>query len=386
MSQTMIRKLVAVLAALCLTLGVAACGSDNDSGTENSSGATAETSGNNAEAAAVVEKAKTPPTWQGPKDSPPPAKDKFVIDIPCTQAAIGCKRPGDAFLEAAKVMGWKTQLIDPAGDPKKVQSAMRQAISLGADAVFVTGTPLSAFSGVVPALKKAGVKLISMSGTEAKPKDPNGWDAVINNDYVLDTPPIAAYIATHSGGKANVLLINDSEFPQVDHGIQSMKTDLAKYCPDCKVAGEMDFSIVDIATTFPTRVKAELQAHPDVDWVYAPYDFAGTFVATAIKQMGKAGKIKVVGIDGNPQNIQNIKDGVQAVTVARSTEWVGWAAVDQVNRIFQGQPTVDDADGYQGEGYARKLIDKDNLPADVAAPWTGDVDFRSEYRKIWGIK
>src|SRR6516225_8182084 len=51
------------------------------------------------------------PTWMGPTSSPPIAKGKFVISIPCAEAAIGCSRPGDAFLEAAKVMGWKTQLI-----------------------------------------------------------------------------------------------------------------------------------------------------------------------------------------------------------------------------------------------------------------------------------
>lgn len=340
---------------------------------------------------AMVTAAMAPPTWNGPKSSPPPAKDKFVVSIPCMQAAVGCSRPGDAFLEAAKVLGWKTLLIDPAGDPAKLQSAFKQTIALKADGFFSAGTTIAQVQNVLPLVKKAGIKVATQTGNLSKPS-PKGFDAVINIDYEQRSPALAAWVTKNSGGKAKLLLVNDSEFDDVNNGYHAFKSEIAKICPDCEIVEEIDFSIVDVATTLSARVKAALLANPKINYVYGPYGFATTYLNQAVVQAGLKGKVITVSCDGNPQNLQAIKDGIQGASAAISFEWVGWAAADQLNRLFNGQPRwgADQPKGskqwYGNENVGIRLFDKTNLPEDVTKVWTGDVDFRAKYKKIWGIK
>jgi ribose transport system substrate-binding protein len=326
------------------------------------------------------------PAWHGPTSSPKPAKNIFVIDIPCAQSAVGCARPGNGFLAAAKAMGWRTQLIDPEGDPQKVQAAVQQAIQLHANAVFMPG---GAIATVGPELmakaRAAGVEMVTMGGSD-QTVSPTTWSVNVNNDYNETSPALAAYVTAHSAGKAQVLTINDSEFPEVDSGYKTFKSDLAAWCAKCSVAAELNLSIANLQTTFPAQVQSVLQAHPNINWIYVGYDFIGTQVITAVNQLGLASKIHLVGADGNPQNLEAIKSGnVEVASYARGYDWVGWVAVDELNRIYNHQPLVKDAQGWESEYFPQQLIDSSNLPADVAANWDAGIDYQAQYKKLWGI-
>ncbi|MFG2730412.1 sugar ABC transporter substrate-binding protein [Streptomyces canus] len=338
-----------------------------------------------AKAQSRLDAAMQAPSWTPPKDSPKPAKNKFVISIPCSEAAVGCARPGDAFIKAAKTLGWRTQLIDPAGDPKKMQAALKQALQLDADGVYMAGGSVEAIGAdLLRQMRAAGVQMF-VHGGDNQPLGPKAWSGIMNNDYGQTAPVLADYVAKDSGGDAKVLLVNNSEFPEVNSGVKAFAKTLPEVCPSCKIEKQLDFSIADIQTTFPSRVKAMLQANPDINYIYAPYDFASTQMSTAIGQAGLTGKVKIVGADGNPQNLQALKDGTQAASYARPWELIGWAVADQMNRVFNGEPTVNDARGFQTEDYPMQLLDKSNLPKDVTAPWNAGTDYQAAYKKLWGI-
>ena len=371
-------RLSLAAAALVMALTATACSSTADTASTAAGGSV-----DTAKLQKIVDAAMKTPTWQGPTSAPKPAKGKFVIDIPCAQSAVGCSRPGDAFLAAAKELGWRTQMIDPAGDPQKLQAAFQQAMQLGADGIFAPGASKTQVGNLLPKLRKAGIKLITMAGDLDKPS-PTTWDATMQNDYGPYAEVLAAYVALKDP-KAKVLVVNDSEYPQVDSGFKAFKKALAADCPTCSVGATLDFSIVDLQTTFPQQVKAALQAHPDITWVYAPYDFATVQINQAILQAGLVGKVKSVGTDANPQNLQALAQGEgQTASYARSDEWVGYAAADQMNRLFHGQK-IWGTDGFGGENYGIQLIDKSNLPSDTKTVWDGGYDFRSRYRTLWGL-
>lgn len=330
------------------------------------------------------------PVWLGPTSSPAIAKDKFVIDIPCAQAAIGCSRPGDAFLEAAKLMGWKTQLIDPAGDPNKLQSAVKTAIQQGADGIFFPGGSLSALGDTFQQAKDAGVVMITMAG-EGNPVGPDAWDAQIYENTLDYGKAFAAYI-TGDDPEARILVVNNAEFPEIDAQQKSFLSVIPEYCPKCEVVRKIDYSIVNIATTMPQQVKAALQADPTINWIVGPYDFASNYIAQAVNEVGKRDSVKLISWGGHPQNMQFIKEGnVQAATVAVAEEWQGYAAADQMNRLFNGEPYWKDTPHNHGtelgsENYAEQIVDATNLPDDISKNWNSNVEFKSKYLEIWGLK
>jgi ribose transport system substrate-binding protein len=97
---------------------------------------------------------------------------------------------------------------------------------------------------------------------------------------------------------------------------------------------------------------------------------------------GVQGSINGAGFDCNAENIGLIRDGkVQVVCIADPRDWEAWAATDNLNRLIQGQPAVD-------QKIPVRLFDKDNVKdfteTDSAQGWQGGFDYKGEYKKLWG--
>ena len=389
------RGLIAL--ALVAALGSAGCGSSKSSGGGSSSTPAAATgtaagqtsansggSGGTAAAQAWLNKMMAPPKWNGPKSSPPIAKNKFVIDIPCSQAALGCSRQGNAFIDAAKTLGWKTQLIDPAGDPQKLQQAFQEAIQEHANGIFAPGGNAHTLGPWLQRAKQAGIKVVDLSGVQQTAGPGKLWDANILETNNLYARTDAAYIAVHSGGKAKVLSINDSEYAEINAQTQEFQHWLKVYCPGCQIVSNMNLSIVNVSTTFPQQVQATLKANPQINWVMTPYDYVTIYVVQAIDQAGLKGKVNVVGWGGHPQNLGFIKaNNGEVATVAVGLEWAGYAAADQMNRMFDNKPLWGGPSST--ENYGQELIDKSNLPSNTSAFWDGGVNYAAHYKAIWGV-
>lgn len=66
-----------------------------------------------------------------------------------------------------------------------------------------------------------------------------------------------------------------------------------------------------------------MESHSNLKAIYTVDSFGGQGVGTAVKAAGKAGKIKVVAIDAEPQEIQLMKQGVIQALVAQQPYYVG---------------------------------------------------------------
>ncbi|WP_238558643.1 hypothetical protein [Paraburkholderia phenoliruptrix] len=57
--------------------------------------------------------------------------------------------------------------------------------------------------------------------------------------------------------------------------------------------------------------------------------------------------------------------------------------IDNLNRLMQGQPTVN-------QGIPVRLFDKTNISTlsdyEMSHGWQGGYDFRAAYRKLWGMQ
>ena len=96
-----------------------------------------------------------------------------------------------------------------------------------------------------------------------------------------------------------------------------------------------------------------LQAHPDVDGVFAEND---EMALGAIKALGaKAGKsVKVVGFDGTPDGLKAVKDGTLYASVAQQPEGAraGWPCRTRC-RAAKGEKVDQHGEG-AGEGGHRE--------------------------------
>ena len=97
-----------------------------------------------------------------------------------------------------------------------------------------------------------------------------------------------------------------------------------------------------------------LQAHPDVDTVFACNDIMALGAIEAIAAANRSGKIRVLGFDAIDDARKAITDGRMAATVAQYPDEMGRAAIEAAVKAMKGEPVPADI------GVRIGLITRDN--------------------------
>jgi ribose transport system substrate-binding protein len=367
-----LRWLTPTIATAAL-LAVSGCGGDDNKANSGGSSTNGSASAVPAELAQLVKQGSgTISKWPGPTEGPVAPGGKFIVSIPCARVAYGCARIDDGVKAAAKVLGWRVLSVDAKGNPDTANQAIQQAIDQKADGIVVGALDPALIKEAIAKARKAGIPVVDP--VAAREPSPTG----INHDIKIHGDKqgklLGAYIAVASGGKAQVGIMDDKEFPHQALRTGGIKDSLSQ-CGGCKIVGESDFVVTDIGTQLGPKSQAFLQANPSIDWLDVAFDAAASDVVIANQQAG-AKKVNIVSMDGNPQNLDFIEQGKQTATVAAPLDWAGWAAVDNLNRIISGQqPTEDD-------GIPSRLVTKDNV-ADFRKNGFGPVDYEARYTELW---
>ena len=85
-----------------------------------------------------------------------------------------------------------------------------------------------------------------------------------------------------------------------------------------------------------------LQAHPEVDTVFACNDMMALGAVEAIRAAGKTGSIKVVGFDAVDDARKAITEGTMVASVAQFPEEMGRVAVENAVHALRGEPLTAD--------------------------------------------
>jgi ribose transport system substrate-binding protein len=362
-----------------LTLAVALVTTAGCSGGSNGASA----SGNSDEAAANAAtaqervKAEQADVTSGvPTEGPAAVADKFVVMIPCAEASEGCAQPARGAKEAAELLGWRVQIIDGGGTADTQAAAVRQAVTLHADGVITFAIDPKTIQGAVQEARAAGIKVLAQSTNKtdlvdfSDIPDAEGWKA--SGSYLAD------YAIAKTDGNVRALVLHDTGFETMIQRHAAF-VDQLKACSTCEILDEQQFTFADLATSVPQTVQQMAQTNPDFNVIYIDYDYAVSSVLQGLKAIGRDDVI-VLGSDGTSSAIQCIREDCgQTATTAFALDWAGWADIDILNRIFAG------TDPQGGAGALRvKLVDK-AIAQGIDGLWDGDFDFRSAYRKLWGV-
>lgn len=118
-----------------------------------------------------------------------------------------------------------------------------------------------------------------------------------------------------------------------DQRQQGFEEEIKKY-PNIKYLG-VDFNNDD-PTTAASQTAAKIQANPDLAGIFGTNLFSAEGAATAIKEAGKSGKIKVVGFDAGPQQVKDLRDSVVDVLIAQHPYDIGYTATKMAVEYLNG--------------------------------------------------
>jgi ribose transport system substrate-binding protein len=383
---------VAVIAA-----ALGACGSSNKSSsstqsTKNAAGTTTLPKAADSWVQPFLAKSYAGTDSALPTSGPPAAKGKTVWILSCSQSAPGCAVPAQAAAQAAKAIGWQAKVLDGKFDPTVWNTLVRSAAAAKPDALILDAVDCAAVQSSLNAAKQAGVKIFGFysfdcndSYSKGKPEfdgqiDYKPWKSYadfVENQFARSQ---AAYAIAKTGGKAQVIQPYETDVA-VAHHIADGYDRWLSTCTSCKVF-KVPFTGADlIAGKLQAKLAAALSRYPQANVVAAPYDATILLgVGPAVAQARASGrKLLLTGGEGLAPNIALIKKGLQNFAAGNPAAWVGWAAIDGVNRMFNGQPQVP-------EGLGSGAIDAThNMP--TATPYydgnSKSQDYRAIYKKIW---
>jgi ribose transport system substrate-binding protein len=379
------RKLGAVAFLCLIAVLVAACGGGGSS-TGGGDGSTEEGGGGSeggydkAAVEKILKEAQAPAKWTGPKEPDPAVAGKTVALIPVTRGPENVEHLNKAAAEAAAKLGWKTIEIDGKGTPQGWSEAINAAILKHVDAVFLGAIAPTTILNPLRQLKEAGIAALDW-GTVEEPSE-ELWIGNVGYDIPREAEVIAASIAKETNGEAKLLLVEDKEFHDGTERTKFFLEDFKKLCPGCEIVEETEMQIAEVETKLAPKIVGVLQANPEINAIFAPFDDTVPPMVQAIKQVNDP-DIKIFSRNGIQQSMEFIRNGEgQVATVASPAPWQAWAAMDALNRYWSGKKIDEEV----LKSDPLKLYTKANAlqPGEY---WTGDEgEFEKHYEELWGLK
>jgi len=369
---------------------LAACG-----GSEGSDGSDGKSSAGDAKSSAALDAQFKGDEGAPPTSAPKPATGKTVYWLSCGQSTQSCASFAAAGKEAAEAIGWNFKVVDGnLNQANGYANAMRTAIAAKPDAIIQDAFSCASDQPQLQQAKKLGIPVIGVetvdcSDAKIGPKlftiDMVYSDKYKNNQewWTGWGEWAAGYIAADSGGKAKIITSPGKGDPQFDFYNGGFDKTLDAKCADCSVVEEVSWTVADLAPNGPwvTGLRNALIKHRDANYVWFPFDSNAVESGGAKAVLQAGSKAKVLAGIGNGPALDLIRNGqLHGESVARSSDWVSWAAIDQINRHLNGEESVP-----QGLGFIS--IDKGhNMPEKAGEAYTTSVDFRSLYKKAWGVE
>jgi len=390
-------RLTALAAVAGLSLLTACGGGDAAAGSGGSSTDSALVT----EAAAAVEDNRQGTDRPLPDSAPPPLPGQNVWVISCLEAGEGCSAPAAGAREAGEALGWDMTVYDGKGTPDGFATGIRTAMADQADGIILDVVDCVAAKSALEEARAAGVKIFAFYSLDCDDPLLGGGEPLFDAELLYEegrtyaeqvedvySKSVADYVIAETEGSAQVIQFTEDDILVGQHLYQGFARHLEP-CGGCEIVAEVPFTLTDLATgQLQAKAAAALTQHPEANVVYSPYDAALTLgIAQAVTASGRDAELLVTGGEGLSPNLGFIREGKgQDMIAGAPARWVGWAAIDGMNRLLQGQEQVDAGIGMQ------TLDSESALPTETTF-YDGNVDekgkptqdYEANYRKIWGL-
>jgi ribose transport system substrate-binding protein len=375
------------LACAAAVLTLAACSSSGNSQTgagnssnAGSSAASASPAGNNTQNLSSMQPISR---WFGPTQKFTPPAHKHIMILICGAQGGGCVREGQGAKAAAEALGWTATVVDGKLDPTEWNRAVKQAAQSGVDGIYDISSNPNVMGDAMSVVRAKHIPFVLAEQSPAA-GDQGGIDSYIDPDPVAGGKIIAQWIAKDSGSKAHVLILGIPGYADILTRNNAIAGGLKGDCTNQCVTYHVDISPATMGTTLAPLVTSQLQAHPDINYVWSADDAISDFVAQGIQQAGKSSTVKLVSGAGAPEVLAKIKTGGEAADLATGDQWEGWLGIDTLARVMAGVP-------YQKLWREpQRLWTAANIgqaPAEMfTTGWNPEFNYQSGFKKLWGVR
>ncbi len=336
-----------------------------------------------ADAKRALEAAARPAApWSGPRTGPRAKPGKHIAIVIEDLRNGGILGVAQGVREAIQVAGWSAKVFDAAGNPAGRFKALEEALATRPDGLMLIGSDAHALLPGLRPFAEAGVPIV---GWHVAPKagPVTGTPVAMNvSTDPLEVARVTALAAiVQSGGRAGVVVFTDTslELPKTKANAMA---DVVRACAGCTLLEVRDVGISKSQELMPAATR-ELLARYGRRWTHALAinDIYFDYAVPVLTQAGlRSDSISMLSAgDGSAAAFLRIRAGTfQTATVAEPLNLHGWQMVDEMNRLFAGEPVT-------GHVFPVHLVTPRNIAADGGERLLYDPanGYRDVYRRIW---
>jgi ribose transport system substrate-binding protein len=249
--------------------------------------------------------------------------DQFYVTMQC--GAQAAAQAAGATLDVAAPDEFDASLQTPV---------VNAVVAKKPDAILVAPTDTKAMIPSLTVAKQAGIKLVFVDTTTE-----NGAELAeseIASDNEEGGREAARTLAKLTGEKGSVLVINVKPgISTTDARAKGFEEELKNY-PNMKSVGvEYSNDKPEIAAA---KATAALAAHPDLVGIFGTNLFSAEGAATGLRSAGASEKVKIVGFDAGPKQVEDLEQGIVQALIAQKPADIGKAGVEQAIAALKGEP------------------------------------------------
>jgi ribose transport system substrate-binding protein len=221
----------------------------------------------------------------------------------------------------AKTVGADSRFLGPTGyDIPAMIDTIEQAIVQKPAGIEIIGF-VEELAPVINKALDAGIPVVTLDADTATS---NRYTFIGTGNYGAGRMS-ARLLAEQIGGSGKVAVTSVVGQTNLEERTQGFKDYMAENHPGVELVQVIDHKS-DMNQAI-SGVKAVMQAHPDLKGVAAVEATGGAGAATAVKEMGKVGDVKIVSMDRDDTTLKSIEDGIINASVAQRTSLMSYLGV-----------------------------------------------------------
>jgi ribose transport system substrate-binding protein len=248
------------------------------------------------------------------------------------------KEIGDSLTAEAAKHGYEVRVLSGDFDPAKQESQVKDFILAKVAAIVLCPCNSRTVGTAIREANAAGIPVFTADIACLAP-GAHVVTHVATDNYEGGKQAARALIEAlgEAGGKVGILTFDPVESCQLR--VKGFKEVVGEH--NKKASGK-----ITIVSELPGggakdkghRAAADMiQAHPDLAGIFAINDPSGLGARAALEEAGKAGQVKIVAFDGQPEGKQAIKEGKIYADPVQFPDQIGRKTAEAIARHFEGE-------------------------------------------------
>lgn len=251
---------------------------------------------------------------------------------------------------AGQLLGVKTEYVGPTTyNMGEMVTAIEQAIAKKPQGLLIVGFE-PVLNSIIDKAVGQGIPVVTV---DSDCPDSKRLAFVGTGNYQAGYE-VGKILAERIGGRGKIAVTTIPSASNLQERVRGFKDAISKY-PEIELVYVADTQGDTIITT--QACVTVIQKFPDLAGIGSVEAIGGVGAATAVREAGKIGKIKIVAMDRSNDVLENIKDGVISATVVQQTALMPFYGVEILYNIYNSSVSISSEDTKAGVPGCPSFVD-----------------------------